>query len=376
MRATTPGRSRSSAPSRTWRAGEVAILELIASGEVRLVVNTPTPRSGAVRDAAEIRLAATAEGILCLTAIETAVAAAEALEPGDRAPAVGGPLAGRVGSEPGRPGRTGRPRSRADRSGRVSGGPGAVRPRHLRLRRRARRQRAAVDPPRRGAARHARLADDRGRDRRALRRPDRRGDARQRSRSTSGATCRSEWAAFGRALLAAFAAELEPVDGVADAVDAIQAAGYATCVASSGGHGKIRRNLAKTGLLDRFGDRMFSGDDVVHGKPAPDLFLHAAAAMGVRAGPGAPSSRTAVTGSKPRGRPGCRVFAYTARCDAGRCATWPASADHAVRRHAVAARMLIEAVDAAAPDAPRLQPAPRPRAPGRATRASASSGRP
>jgi hypothetical protein len=46
------------------------------------VVNTPTPRSGAVRDAAEIRHAATAEGILCLTAIETAVAAAEALDPG------------------------------------------------------------------------------------------------------------------------------------------------------------------------------------------------------------------------------------------------------------------------------------------------------
>ena len=36
---------------------------------------------GAVRDAAEIRLAATAEGILCLTAMETAVAAAEALDP-------------------------------------------------------------------------------------------------------------------------------------------------------------------------------------------------------------------------------------------------------------------------------------------------------
>jgi carbamoyl-phosphate synthase large subunit len=61
--------------------GEVPILELIASGEVRLVVNTPTPRSGAVRDAAEIRHAATGEGILCLTAIETAVAAAEALDP-------------------------------------------------------------------------------------------------------------------------------------------------------------------------------------------------------------------------------------------------------------------------------------------------------
>src|SRR5258706_5157032 len=62
-------------------AGEADILELIASGTVRLVVNTPTPRSGAVRDAAEIRHAATAEGILCLTAMETAIAAAEALDP-------------------------------------------------------------------------------------------------------------------------------------------------------------------------------------------------------------------------------------------------------------------------------------------------------
>jgi carbamoyl-phosphate synthase large subunit len=61
--------------------GEVGILQAIAEGEVRLVVNTPTPRSGVVRDAAEIRLAATGEGILCLTAIETAIAAAEALDP-------------------------------------------------------------------------------------------------------------------------------------------------------------------------------------------------------------------------------------------------------------------------------------------------------
>ncbi len=61
--------------------GQVTILDLIAGGSVRLVVNTPSPKSGPVRDAAEIRLAATAEGILCLTAIETAVAAAEALDP-------------------------------------------------------------------------------------------------------------------------------------------------------------------------------------------------------------------------------------------------------------------------------------------------------
>jgi carbamoyl-phosphate synthase large subunit len=63
------------------QAGIPGILELIASGTVRLVVNTPTPRSGAVRDAADIRHAAIAEGILCLTALETAIAAAEALDP-------------------------------------------------------------------------------------------------------------------------------------------------------------------------------------------------------------------------------------------------------------------------------------------------------
>jgi carbamoyl-phosphate synthase large subunit len=62
-------------------SGEIPILELIGRGDVRLVVNTPTPRSGAVRDAAEIRHAAVEEGILCLTAMETAVAAAEALDP-------------------------------------------------------------------------------------------------------------------------------------------------------------------------------------------------------------------------------------------------------------------------------------------------------
>src|SRR4051794_32186763 len=61
--------------------GEAGIIELIASGSVRLVVNTPTPRSGAVRDAADIRHAAIAEGVLCLTAIETGIAAAEALDP-------------------------------------------------------------------------------------------------------------------------------------------------------------------------------------------------------------------------------------------------------------------------------------------------------
>jgi carbamoyl-phosphate synthase large subunit len=66
---------------RDLAAGEHAMLDLIAGGRVRLVVNTPTPRSGPIRDAAEIRLTAIAEGVPCLTAVETAIAAAEALDP-------------------------------------------------------------------------------------------------------------------------------------------------------------------------------------------------------------------------------------------------------------------------------------------------------
>jgi carbamoyl-phosphate synthase large subunit len=62
-------------------AGMADVIGLIESGRVGLVVNTPTPRSGPVRDAAEIRLAAIAEGVLCLTAMETAIAAAEAMDP-------------------------------------------------------------------------------------------------------------------------------------------------------------------------------------------------------------------------------------------------------------------------------------------------------
>lgn len=91
-----------------------------------------------------------------------------------------------------------------------------------------------------------------------------------------------EWDAFADEYVRVFAAELQPVAGIVEALDEIEAAGLPTCVASSGGHAKIRRNLATTGLLDRFDDsRIFSGEDVEHGKPAPDLFLHAAAAMGV-----------------------------------------------------------------------------------------------
>ena len=76
-----------------------------------------------------------------------------------------------------------------------------------------------------------------------------------------------------------------------------------TCVASSGSHDKMRFTLGLTGLYQRFAGRIFSAYEVAHGKPAPDLFLHAAGpdggrARALRGGRGQPARRP----GGPRGR--------------------------------------------------------------------------
>jgi beta-phosphoglucomutase-like phosphatase (HAD superfamily) len=54
------------------------------------------------------------------------------------------------------------------------------------------------------------------------------------------------------------------------------------CVASQGKLSKTRLSLELTGLRDMFAeDALFSAELVPRGKPYPDLFLHAARAMGV-----------------------------------------------------------------------------------------------
>ena len=75
----------------------------------------------------------------------------------------------------------------------------------------------------------------------------------------------------------ALAADLEPVDGIAEALDAISTP---SCVASSSTHERLQFTLGLTGLLERFDGRIFSATEVENGKPAPDLFLHAAARLG------------------------------------------------------------------------------------------------
>jgi HAD superfamily hydrolase (TIGR01509 family) len=76
-------------------------------------------------------------------------------------------------------------------------------------------------------------------------------------------------------------ARLEPVAGVPEVLDALDAAALAYCVASSGTHERIRTALSAVGLYGRFEGRVFSAHDVEHGKPAPDLFLYAASTMTV-----------------------------------------------------------------------------------------------
>ncbi|MEU7062680.1 HAD family hydrolase [Streptomyces sp. NPDC046161] len=101
-------------------------------------------------------------------------------------------------------------------------------------------------------------------------------------------------------------AELAPVDGLPEALDALT---LPTCVASSGSHEKMRHTLGRTGLYERFAGRIFSATDVSRGKPAPDLFLHAARHMGVD-----PAACVVVEDSRPGVRAaraaGMRSFGY------------------------------------------------------------------
>ncbi|MGW1493931.1 HAD family hydrolase [Streptomyces sp. NPDC002402] len=82
-------------------------------------------------------------------------------------------------------------------------------------------------------------------------------------------------------VFAAFERELVVVDGVTDVLWKLVADSVPYCVASSGSHERIRVGHRKTGLDRWFEDgTVFSAQDVGRGKPAPDLFLHAAERMG------------------------------------------------------------------------------------------------
>jgi HAD superfamily hydrolase (TIGR01509 family) len=75
-------------------------------------------------------------------------------------------------------------------------------------------------------------------------------------------------------------AELRAIPGVAEVLGALP---LARCVASSSAPERIRLSLQVTGLLPLF-EHIYSASMVERGKPAPDLFLHAAGRLGYQPG--------------------------------------------------------------------------------------------
>ncbi|MBZ9669817.1 HAD family hydrolase [Mesorhizobium sp. B3-2-1] len=114
-------------------------------------------------------------------------------------------------------------------------------------------------------------------------------------------------------LMRKFREELKPIPGVKEMLPKL---GLPYCVASSGTLERIRYALDVTGLLTLMEPHLFSAAMVARGKPAPDLFLHAAVAM--RAQP----RNCLVIEDSPAGVAAARaadmrVFAFTGGAHAG-----------------------------------------------------------
>ena len=118
-------------------------------------------------------------------------------------------------------------------------------------------------------------------------------------------------------LYAMFETELTSVRGIEQVLGVLEGAGLRKCVASSGSPRRISLTLVVTGLAGYFGSDVFSASEVEHGKPAPDLFLHAARQMGVE------PDRCAVIEDSPLGieggnAAGMTTFGYAAMTPAER----------------------------------------------------------
>ncbi|MES2816541.1 MAG: HAD family hydrolase [Pseudomonadota bacterium] len=84
-------------------------------------------------------------------------------------------------------------------------------------------------------------------------------------------------AQYREALLAAFQQELKVVPHVHEVLSQI---GVPFCVATSSSPRRVEMSLSLVGLAPLIGDKVFTSTLVARGKPAPDLFLHAAEKMG------------------------------------------------------------------------------------------------
>jgi HAD superfamily hydrolase (TIGR01509 family) len=104
-----------------------------------------------------------------------------------------------------------------------------------------------------------------------------------------------------------FHADLKAITGIAHALGRLQ---QPFCVASSSQPERIRLSLGITGLLPLFEPDIFSATMVANGKPAPDLFLHAAGVMGADPA-GCVVVEDSAAGVEAARRAGMRAFAFT-----------------------------------------------------------------
>lgn len=76
---------------------------------------------------------------------------------------------------------------------------------------------------------------------------------------------------------------IEPLPGVTELLEELRRRGVPCAVASSSPRPQIEASLAGAGLAEFFPHRLSGHDDVARGKPEPDVFLAAAAAIGAPA---------------------------------------------------------------------------------------------
>lgn len=84
-------------------------------------------------------------------------------------------------------------------------------------------------------------------------------------------------AAYRSALLDTFKTDLRPTPGIERVLAALS---VPFCVATSSSPERARMSLDVAGLSRYFGGNVFTASEVPNGKPAPDLFLHAARSFG------------------------------------------------------------------------------------------------
>ena len=77
--------------------------------------------------------------------------------------------------------------------------------------------------------------------------------------------------------------KLYPFEGVVDFIENCRQRGLKLAVASSADPPKVKINLAEIGIPASTFDTVVTGLDIEHKKPAPDIFLKAAANLGERA---------------------------------------------------------------------------------------------